>query len=411
MDRSVSRWMLFVALLAALLLAACQSGGQRLVRVYISLPLQSPNPNTTSMGESIRRGIELAFKEAEVGNQVKAVDGSSIQIVLEVSDDGNATGQWQLDRETDNAQKAAADPQAVAYIGPYDSGAAKVSIPILNSAGLLQISPSATWPGLTKPGFAQGEPGVFYPTGKRTFFRMVPTDDKQGPAAALWARSLGLRTFYVLDDGETYGVGVASLFASYAQQIGLFAVGRQTIDKTATDYRAVLETIKALDPDLVYFGGTVANGAPRLLQQMREMGIDAKVMGADALVDQNLIDMAGSSAEGVYATFIGVPPDQLTTEVGKKFYQAYQERYGEAPGVFSQYGYDAAQAIIAAINRARTIDRAGVLAGLQAVPSLDGTTEIYVFDRAGDTSLRWVSAMVVENSKFKFVERLSVPQQ
>jgi branched-chain amino acid transport system substrate-binding protein len=165
-----------------------------------------------------------------------------------------------------------------------------------------------------------------------------------------------------------------------------------------------------LDPDLVYFGGTVANGAPHLLQQMREMGIDAKVMGADALVDQNLIDMAGAAADGVYATFIGVPPDKLTTETGKRFYEAYRARYGEEPGVFSQYGYDAARAVIEALGRAQTIDRAGVLAGLQAVSSIDGTTDTYVFDRAGDTSSRWVSAMMVKDGVFRFVEKLSVPQ-
>jgi branched-chain amino acid transport system substrate-binding protein len=408
MGKSVNRWLLFTALVAALLLAACQSSGPHLVRVYVSLPMQSPSPNTTSVGKSIEQGIRLALEE--VNYQVDSLAGS-IQIDLqEVHDDGNAAGQWEPDQEEKNAQAAVADAQVVAYIGPYNSGAARVSIPILNRAGLLQISPSATWPGLTKPGFAQGEPGVFYPTGKRTFFRLVPTDEKQGPAAALWARSLGLRTFYVLDDGEAYGAGVASLFANYAQQLGLRQLGRQTIDQTATDYRSVLEAVKQVDPDLIYFGGTVANGAPHLLQQLRESGIEAKVMGADALVDQSLIDMAGTAAEGVYATFVGVPPEQLTTELGQKFYQAYQTKYGEEPGAFSQYGYDAGLAIIAALKQARTADRAGVLAGLQALPSLPGTTDTYVFDRAGDTSLSWVSAMVVRNGAFQFVERLSVPQ-
>jgi branched-chain amino acid transport system substrate-binding protein len=356
------------------------------------------------MGESIKRGIELAFEES--GNQV-----GSTQVELTILDDGNSTGQWLAEAEARNARQAAADDSAVAYIGPYNSGAAIISIPILNRAGLLQISPSATWPGLTKPGFAQGEPGVFYPTGKRTFYRPVPTDEKQGPAAALWARSLGLRTFYTLDDGEAYGAGVASLFSNYAQQIGMFEVGRQTIDKTAADYRSVLEAVKQADPDLVYFGGTVANGAPRLLQQMREMGIAAKVMGADALVDQNLIDVAGVAADGVYATFIGVPPDRLTTAIGTKFYAAYKARYGEEPRVFSQYGYDAGRAVVAALGRAPAPDRAGVLAGLQAVPSLEGTTDTYVFDRVGDTSLRGVSGMQVESGVFKFVERLNVPPQ
>jgi branched-chain amino acid transport system substrate-binding protein len=391
-----------MALLAALLLGACQGGGQRTARVYVSLPLQGPSPNSTSMGDSIKRGVELAFEE--VGNQV-----GNTQIELKVLDDGNAIGQWQPELESGNALAAAADESAVAYIGPYNSGAAMISIPILNRAGLLQISPSATWPGLTKPGFARGEPGVFYPTGKRTFFRPVPTDEKQGPAAAAWARSLGLRTFYVLDDGEAYGAGIASLFSNYAQQIGMTELGSQTIDRTATDYRSVLEAVKQANPDLVYFGGTAANGAPRLLQQMREMGIAAKVMGADALVDQSLIDMAGAAANGLYATFIGLPPDQLTTESGKKFYEAYQARYHEEPGVFSQYGYDAGRAIIAALGRAPATDRAGVLAGLQAVPALDGTTDTYVFDRAGDTSLKWISGMAVENGSFKFVQRLNVP--
>jgi branched-chain amino acid transport system substrate-binding protein len=400
--RSASRGIPLVALLAALLLGACQGGGQRTARVYVSLPLQGPSPNSTSMGESIKRGVELAFEE--VGNQV-----GNTQIELEVLDDGNTVGQWQPELESSNALTAAADDLAVAYIGPYNSGAAMISIPILNRAGLLQISPSATWPGLTKPGFAQGEPGIFYPTGKRTFFRPVPTDEKQGPAAAAWARSLGLRTFYVLDDGEAYGAGVASLFSNYAQQIGMVEMGRQTIDKTATGYRSVLEAVKQANPDLVYFGGTAANGAPRLLQQMREMGIAAKVMGADALVDQSLIDMAGAAANGLYATFIGLPPDQLTTAIGKKFYAAYKARYGEEPGVFSQYGYDAGRAIIAALGQAPATDRAGVLAGLQAVPALDGTTDTYVFDRAGDTSLRWISGMAVENGSFKFVQRLNVP--
>ncbi|MBE2238679.1 MAG: branched-chain amino acid ABC transporter substrate-binding protein [Caldilineaceae bacterium] len=407
-SRLLNGLLLVTALLVALILTACQGGGQSTARVYVSLPLKGPSASITSMGESIKRGIELAF--AEVKSRVSGPTGE-VLLDLQIRDDGNETGQWLAEAETKNAQEAANDPSAVAYIGPYNSGAAEVSIPILNRAGLLQISPSATSPGLTKPGYAQGKPGIFYPTGQRTFFRPVPTDEKQGPAAALWARSLGLRTFYLLDDGEAYGSVVASLFSSYAQQVGMFQVGRQTIDKTATDYQTVLEAVQQADPDLIYFGGTVANGAPLLLKQMREMGIDATVMGADALLDQSLLEMAGPAAEGVYVTFIGIPPEQLTTEVGQKFYTAYKQTYGEEPGAFAQYGYDAARAIIEALKRARTPDRVGVLAGLQAISSFDGTTGNYVFDSTGDTSLNWVSGLVVENGAFKFVQRLNVPQQ
>ncbi len=402
--RRVSYWVLIAVLLGGLLLAACRAGNAKVVRVYVSLPLQGPSQDTTSIGERIKQGIQLAFDE--VGNRV-----GNIQIDLVILDDGNDVGQWQPDREANNAQEAAADEAAVAYLGPYNSGAAKVSIPILNRAGLLQISPSATWPGLTKPGFAQGEPGIFYPTGQRTFFRTTPTDDAQAPAAALWARSLGLRTFYVLDDGEAYGAGIANLFVRYAQQIGLYESAHQTIDKTATDYRPILEAVKQADPDLVYFGGTVANGAPQLLQQMRAMGIQAAFMGPDALMDTSLIEMAGLAAEGVYVTFVGVPPDQLTTDMARKFYGNYQETYHEVPESFAAYGYDAGLAVIAALKNAPTLDRAGVRAGMQTLPALDGANGTYVFDRNGDNAaLQLVSGSMVENGAFKFVQTLNVPR-
>ncbi len=402
--RRVPYWVLITALFGSLLLAACQSGNAKVVRVYVSLPLRGPS-DTKSIGERIKQGIQLAFDE--VGNQV-----GSTQIDLVILDDGNEVGQWQPELEANNAQKAVADESAVAYLGPYNSGAAKVSIPILNRAGLLQISPSATWPGLTKPGFAQGEPGIFYPTGQRTFFRTTPTDDAQAPAAALWARSLGLKTYYVLDDGEAYGAGIANLFSRYAQQIGLVESAHQMIDKTATDYRPILEAVKKANPDLVYFGGTVANGAPRLLQQMREMGIKAAFMGPDALMDPSLIEMAGPAAEGVYITFVGIPPDQLKTDRAQKFNKDYRDRYqGEAPESFSSYGYDAGLAVIAALKNAPTPDRAGVLAGLQTLPSFEGANGTYVFDRNGDdASLRSVSGSIVENGAFKFVQTLNAPQ-
>lgn len=402
--RRVAYWILMGALLSGGLLAACQSGNAKVARVYVSLPLQGPDKNTKSIGEHIRQGIELAFEE--IGNQIGAT-----QVELAILDDGNEVGQWQPELEAKNARQAAEDELAVAYIGPYNSGAAKVSIPILNRAGLLQISPSATWPGLTKPGFAQGEPGIFYPTGQHTFFRTPPTDDVQAPAAALWAHSLGLRTFYLVDDGETYGAGIASLFSRYAQLIGLLQIGHQTLDKTTGDYRPLLEAVKKANPDLVYFGGTVANGAPHLLQQMREMGIQAAFMGPDALMDTSLLEMAGPAAEGAYVTFVGIPPDQLKTDQAKKFYTDYQKSYKEAPESFSSYGYDAGLAVIAAVQAATTLDRADVLSGLQTLPSLAGVNGEYLFDRAGDNAgSRLVSGNVVKNGAFSFVQVLSAPQ-
>jgi branched-chain amino acid transport system substrate-binding protein len=387
-----------VLLLALVIIAlvACQAGGSPAALVYVSLPLQGPK-----IGASLRQGIELAF--AEMGYQI-----GPIPVELVILDNGDANGQWQPDLETANAQ-AAVTNQAVAYIGPMDSGAAKISLPILNRAGILQISPSASWPGLTKPGFAQGEPGIFYPTGKRTFFRPIPTDEAQAPAGALWARSMGLRTFYVLDDGGAYGMGAGRLFSSYAQQIGLVEIGHETVDKTAQDYSAVLEAIKRVNPDLVYFGGSVANGAARIVKQMRAAGITAQYMGPDGLMDTTLIEQAGPAAEGTYVTFVGLPPDRLSSEVGQKFYEAYEARYHEAPEAYTQYGYDAGRAVIEAIRHAPALDGAGVLQGLRSVPALQGVGGTYTFDARGDTSLMIISGSEVKNGQFEFVQTLMVP--
>ncbi len=382
----------------ATILAACQPTGSRVIRIYASFPLRGPK-----IGAGIVKGIQLAFDEIEshIG---------STQIELVIRDDGDENGQWHSQTEITNTLQAVDDPLTVAYIGPMNSGAAKASMPILNRAGIVQISPSTTWPGLTRPGFAQGEPAIFFPTGKRTFFRTCTTDDIQGPAGALWAKDLNFTSFYVLDDGEAYGAGVAALFTRRAERLGLTNLGHQTIDKTAKDFQNVLADVKDKRPDLVYFGGTVANGAALLVEQMRALGIPAAFMGPDAIVDTTLIDMAGPAAEGVYATFVGVPADQLTNAAGRKFYTEFKQKYNEEPEAFAVSGYDAARALIAVMQQAAQIDRAHVLAGVSAGREFDGTVGPFKFDENGDTTLTLVSGNIVRNGAFKFAKVLTVQQ-
>ncbi|MFN8598746.1 MAG: branched-chain amino acid ABC transporter substrate-binding protein [Anaerolineae bacterium] len=392
---------LLAALLAlTVVLSACQPERPSVVFVYVSLPLKVQRNSG-----AIVNGVKQAFDE--INNHI-----GNTEIKLNIVNDGDDAGQWLPDKEQQIATDAANDPLTVAYIGPYNSGAAKISIPITNKAGMLQISPSTTWPGLTKVGFAQGEPAIFYPTGKRTFFRTCSTDDLQGPAAALWARDLKFRSFYVLDDGETYGAGVAALFARRAEQIGLINLGRQTIDKTAQDFSAVLAAVKQANPDVVYFGGTVANGAALIVSQMRAMGIKSAFMGPDAIVDTALIDGAQGAAEGVYATFVGAPADQLTTEVGKTFYAEYKQKYnGEEPEAYAQSGYDAARVIIAAMQQAdkqgQPINRANLLAYVGSGVDFNGAAGQFTFDRNGDTQVILVSGNVVQNGAFKFARLLT----
>ena len=154
-----------------------------------------------------------------------------------------AAGKWDPAQETANANKAVDDQDVVAYIGTGSSGAAKLSIPILNQANIVMVSPAATYPGLTKPGKGEGnEPNVYYPNGKRNFARVFPTDDLQGKAAAKWAKLLGVKKVYILDEQELDGKGIADIFETVAKQLGLQVLGHEGIEPSSTSNPIFLAT-------------------------------------------------------------------------------------------------------------------------------------------------------------------------
>ncbi len=358
------------------------------IKIVTSLPMRE-----VTSGQDIINGVKLALKEADY-----QVDHFKIELVVE--DDGDETGAWQEDIEREIANRAVADPEVMIYLGTYNSGAAKVSIPITNKAGLVQISPANTWPGLTQPGFLPGEPGSFYPTGVRNYFRVVPTDALQGPAGAIWAKELGVENVYIFDDGEAYGKGIAGLFEEIAKEIGLNVVGRMTLPKQ-DDYTSELKTIMDLDVDLIYFGGITPNGAVPLIKGVKEI-LGVKFMGPDGLMENTFIEGGGVAAEGAYLTTVGLPPAELKTTT---FYHGYVEEYGTEPIGFSAFGYEAAKVALLAIERARTKDRARILEEVSKITDYDGLFGIWSFDQNGDTTLSVISRNRVKQGDFVF-ERL-----
>jgi branched-chain amino acid transport system substrate-binding protein len=167
--------------------------------------MQGPE-RSSSIG--MRNGVEMAV--AEAGGGVN--DNASPQ-----------TGTWDHALEAANATRAVADPQAIVYFGPNQSGAAASSIPITNRAHMAQISPGATYPGLTKRivgTSAPGEPWRYRPLALVNFFRPLSTDDVQGGAAANWAKRLGVKSVFILNDDGAYGRGVANVFEATAKKIG-----------------------------------------------------------------------------------------------------------------------------------------------------------------------------------------------
>jgi branched-chain amino acid transport system substrate-binding protein len=362
--------------------------------VIVSVPMSL----STSVAEV--NSITLAFEE----HGYKAGD---IPVKLLVLDDGDAEGAWTEEKERANAEAAAADLSVIAYLGPDNSGAAKVSLPILNRAGIAQVSNAATWPGLTKSGYLPGEPSKFYPSGARHFFRVVTTDDNQGPAAAKWARQLGFGRVYVVDDGEAYGAGIAALFAARAKQLGIEVVGTASLQKDTASFATEIDEIRKGKADLVYYGGITPNGGPELLKEMRAAQITAVFMGPDGIFEDDFIKRAGEAAEGVLVTTVGAPIENIKIPAALHFREAYKARYNEEPDVWSAFSYEAANVLLAAIAESGGT-RYGVLSNVRATKNFQGLFGEWGFDENGDTTLTLMSGNVVRDGEFQFTDVLSV---
>src|SRR5919202_761964 len=401
----------FTTLTTGFLTAACQNstggpggtsaggGDANTVKIVSSLPMTgSASGQTTTIVNAIKQALEE--------NKNAACDGK-IKIAYEAYDDATAAaGKWDPGQVTSNANKAVADKNVVAVIGHFNSGAAKLSIPILNQANLVMVSPANTYPGLTKPGKGEpNEPNVYYPNGKRNYSRVVPADDLQGVAAANWAKSLGIKKAYILDDQELYGKGLADIFEASAKKQGIEVLGHEGIDPKASDYRALMTKIKAKSPELIYFGGTTQTNAGQLIKDMRNVGMTAdkvKFMGPDGTFEKALIDAAGKDAEGVYATFGGVPAKELTG-VGKQWYESYKKKYNAEPEAYAAYGYESAKVIVDAINKVCKNDRDAIRDAVLNTKNFNGVLGTWSFDQNGDTTLTTLSGNVVKNGKWEFV--------
>jgi branched-chain amino acid transport system substrate-binding protein len=290
------------------------------------------------------------------------------------------------------------------YLGTFNSGAAKVSIPILCKANLGMISPANTYPGLTKKiegAVEANEPDVYYEGCKRNYTRVVPTDEIQGAAAANWSKQLGATKAYVLDDTELYGHGIAVVYANTAPKIGLQLVGGpEGIDAKASDYRALAQKVRQSGADIVFFGGITQNNAGKLWQDLRAtLGNDVKLMGPDGIFEQAFIDAAGPAAEGTYITFGGVPPSKLTG-AGQQWYQKYKQQFNSEPEAYAGYGYESMKVALDAINRANRKDRAAIRDAIFATRNFQGALGTWSFTDTGDTTLTAMSGRQVKNGAF-----------
>jgi branched-chain amino acid transport system substrate-binding protein len=371
------------------------SGGTSLT-IYSSLPLQG---DSRPQSMSVNNGEQLAIEKA--GNKV-----GNYSITFKKLDDATAAaGKWEPGATSADARKAAQDKSTIAYIGEFNSGATAISLPILNEAGILQVSPSNTAVGLTRSqGADKGEPDKYYPTGKRTFGRVVPADHIQAAAQVTYQKDNGCTKVYILNDKEVYGKGLADQVVPIAKAQGLTILGNDGIDPKAANYRALAGTIKSKGADCIFFGGITQNNAVQLWKDLNATMPSAKLFGPDGVAETPFTSKIGSKAEKMtYITNPTLDP-KLYPPAGQDFFKEYKAKYGADPEAYAIYGYEAMSVVLEAIKNAgdKGNDRQAVIDAFYKIKNRESVLGTYSIDENGDTTLSDYGGDTVKDGKLVF---------
>lgn len=363
------------------------------------LPLQGANRSlTTEMADAIEYMLEKQdWKAGDTVLGYQSCDDSTAQ-----------AGSWDSAKCSSNGRAYANNASVIGIIGTFNSGCAKLVIPIANRESLAMVSPANTYPGLTEggPGTEAGEPDNYYPSGTRNYARVVWNDQFQGAANAQYAKELGLKKIFILNDGETYGLGIAQLFEDYAGSLNIQIVANQKWDKKASSYESLASKISSSGADAVFLGGIVCNNGGKLIKDIKAGAPNVQLLGPDGWTPISAtIEGAGAAANGMYITQPGVPVDQLKG-AGKEFVDGFTEQFGKAPNPYTAYAAQAAQVLLSAIEKGGT-DRAAVSSALFETDVTDGIIGSFQIDENGDTTLGLVSVYQVKNGEETYVKSVT----
>jgi branched-chain amino acid transport system substrate-binding protein len=347
--------------LAIAMLVAGSASAQQVVKIGHVGPVSGPNSH---LGKDNENGARMAIDELNAKGFT--IDGKKVTLQLVAEDDGSDPKQG-----TAVAQKLV-DAKVKGVIGHLNSGTSVPASKIYNDAGIPQISPATTATQYTKQRF----PGAF---------RVVANDAKLGGTLGKYAvDTLKAKNIAIIDDRTTYGQGVATEFAKGAKGPGVKIVGKEFTSATATDYTAILTSIRAKKPDLVFFGGMDSVGGP-MLKQMKALGIDARFMGGDGICTEALGRLAGDAVgEGkvICAEAGGVTGADQEKAIAD-FRTRFKQKTGTEVQLYSPYVYDAVMVMAAAMQAAKSAEPAKYLPELKKI-NYRGVTGQIAFDASGD---------------------------
>jgi len=335
--------------------ATAAAPGVIVVKIGHAAPLTG---GIAHLGKDNENGVRLAIDEANAKGMT--IGGAKVQFEMLSEDD-----EGKPDKGPIIAQKFA-DAKVAGVVGHLNSGVTIPASAVYNTAGIPMISGSATNPKLTEQGFA-------------VTFRTVGRDDQQGPAIASYlSTQFKPKVVAVVDDATSYGEGLANEVEKTLKASGITVLPREKGTDKTTDWKAILTKLKGKKPDAIFYGGMDSGGGP-LVKQGRELGIKGVFAFGDGACSDKMQELAGEAAEGLVCSQAGIPASASSPA----FLSAYKAKFNGDPIIYAPFTYDATNLLIAAMQKADSVDPAKYLAALKAI-SADGASGHIEFDEKGD---------------------------
>ena len=328
---------------------------ERVVKIGHAAPLTG---GIAHLGKDNEYGAKLAIDEANAKGMT--IGGEKIVFEMLSEDD-----EGKPDKGPIIAQKFV-DAKVSGVVGHLNSGVTIPASAVYNQAGIPMISGSATNPKLTEQGF-------------NNVFRTVGRDDQQGPAIASYLNAqYKPKTVAVIDDATSYGEGLANEVEKTLKAAGIVVLPREKGTDKTTDWKAILTKLKGKKPDAVFYGGMDLGAGP-LMRQGRELGIKAVFAFGDGACTDKMKELAGDASEGLICSQAGIPVQAAS----KEFLSAFKAKFNSDPLIYAPFTYDGANLIIAAMQKADSVDPAKYLPELAKL-SFQGASGKIEFDQRGD---------------------------
>lgn len=365
--------------------------------IYTSLPMRG---DRAAESRAVLRGEKLALQES--GGRI-----GELRVGLVALDDTEPKKlTWTPGQAAANARQAAQNPTTIAYIGDLDSGATAVSVPITNEAGVLQVSPLSGYTGLTRRS-DKGEPAKYYPSGRRTFARLVPNGAVEARALGSWLRDLGIANVAIVTDGRQDGLGTVRDLSRALERAHVKLLDVVEVDPDERNLADPAEKVALLGSQGVVYAGATPPAAARLLRAVHAAAPGTPLFATSASVHGAFASSLGSAAAVMHVTSPLVGADHGPS-AARRMADRYRRTFGAEPPPAALYGYEAMRSVLQAIHdaRSRGNDRSGVTAEYLERRRENSVLGSYEIDELGDTSLQGYGAFGVTGGRLRFERTL-----